>query len=45
VSDGGTTTTDSADNLAKPNTALPASFKATDGEGGDLNQLRQHTLF
>ena len=28
-----TTTTDSGDSLAKPTTALPASFKATDGEG------------
>jgi hypothetical protein len=27
-----TTTTDSGDSLAKPTTALPASFKATDGE-------------
>jgi hypothetical protein len=28
-----TTTTDSGDSLAKPTAALPASFKATDGEG------------
>jgi hypothetical protein len=33
LSSGGTTTTDSGDSLAKPTTALPASFKATDGEG------------
>lgn len=33
VSGGGTTTTESGDSLAKPTTALPASFKAIDGEG------------